>query len=167
MCIRDRVRLTDDSAGDPTQWNWDFDDGTGAEGPDVFKAWDEEGIFTVTMFIRNRAGEESSQSHEFVVVAADVQLPPTANFTFATETIEVGEELTFTSTSTGDPESLLWSFGDGTSAAGNSVTKAFDTEGTFEVTLTATNADGQDSDSALITVVPGGSPPQALSLIHI
>ncbi len=158
----EEVRLTDASTGNPTQWNWDFGDGTSGEGPEVSKVWDEEGVYTVTMFIANDAGDEALQTHNFTVVAPDIALPPSANFSFVSATIEVGEELTFTSTSTGDPETLLWTFGDGTSDVGQSVTKIFDSPGAFEVTLTATNAEGSDSDNAIITVVPGGLPPQAV-----
>ena len=158
----EEVRLADDSTGEPTQWNWDFGDGTSAEGPEVVKVWDEEGVFTVTMFITNDAGDQALQTHNFTVVAPDIVLPPSADFTFVSDTIEVGEPLTFTSVSTGDPETLFWTFGDGTTDVGTSVTKVFDEPGSFEVTLTATNAEGSDSDSAVITVVPGGLPPQAV-----
>ena len=158
----EEVRLTDTSVGNPTQWNWDFGDGTSGEGPEVTKAWDEEGIYTVSMFVVNEAGDQSIQTHNFTVVAPDLALPPSADFTFESSTIEVGEPLAFTSTSTGDPETLFWTFGDGTTDVGTTVTKVFDSPGTFEVTLTATNAEGSDSDSGIITVVPGGQPPQAV-----
>lgn len=156
------LRLTDESTGLPTQWNWDFDDGTGDVGPEVTKMWPQEGVYTVTMTISDALGNEASQSHEFTVVAPDVSLPPSANFTFPTDTIEVGEPLTFTSTSTGEPETLLWDFGDGTTSVGPTVTKTFTEPGSFQVTLTATNAEGSDSESSQITVVPGGTPPQAV-----
>ena len=158
----EEVRLADDSTGNPTQWNWDFGDGTGAEGPEVSKIWESEGIFTVTMLIANELGDEAVQTHDFTVVAPDVLLPPTADFTFPTNTIEVGEPLELTSTTTGEPDTLFWEFGDGTNAVGNSVSKIFNSAGVFEVTLTASNAQGSDSDTATITVVPGGSPPQAV-----
>lgn len=156
------LRLTDESSGLPTQWIWDFDDGTGDFGPEVEKVWTEEGVYTVTMTISDALGREASQSHEFTVVAPDVSLPPSANFTFPTDTIEVGEPLTFTSTSTGEPDILLWAFGDGTTSVGETVTKVFTEPGVFEVTLTATNEEGSDSESSQITVVPGGTPPQAV-----
>lgn len=162
VSVGEELRLTDDSTGNPTQWVWDFGDGTGATEPEVVKVWDTEGVYTVTMLITNAAGDEAQQSFDFTVVSADVLRPPSADFSFDSETIEVGQPLQFTDTSTGEPDSLLWAFGDGTTDVGASVTKVFEVEGVYEVTLTATNAAGSDSDSALITVVPGGSPPEAV-----
>ena len=158
----EEVRLEDDSTGEPTQWNWDFGDGTGEVGPEVTKAWEVEGVYTVTMTIVNEAGEEAFQVHDFTVVAPDVDLPPSADFTFESDTIEVGEPLQFTSTSTGNPDTLFWTFGDDKTDSGETVTTVFDTAGVFVVTLTATNASGSDVERAQITVVEGGTPPEAV-----
>ena len=158
----EQVRLIDVSAGNPNQWIWDFGDGTGDQGPDVTKTWEVEGLYTVTMSILNAAGQEAVQAHDFTVVAQDVLLPPGADFTFDSDTIEVGESLEFVNTSTGDPETLFWTLGDGTTDVGSVITKTYTEPGVYEVTLTATNPQGSDSQSTLITVVPGGTPPQAI-----
>ncbi len=162
LAVGEEVRLTDESTGTPTQWNWDFGDGTGADGPETTKTWTEEGLYIVTMVIMNAQGDEAVQTHEFTVVPADIALPPSANFTFPSDTIEVGEPLRFTSTSTGDPETLAWTFGDGTVGQGQVVEKTFQVEGIYEVSLTASNGQGSDTETATITVVPGGIAPQAV-----
>ena len=156
------VQLSDSSTGGPTSWNWDFGDGTGASGPVVEKAWEQEGVFTVTLFVSNDAGEEASQSFDFTVVAPDLLRVPTADFSFASSTVEVGETLQFFDQSTGDPDSLLWSFGDGTTASGSAPTHSFSEPGQFRVALTANNEAGSDTAIALITVVSGVSPPVAI-----
>ena len=99
LAVGEELRLADDSTGNPTQWAWDFGDGTGASESEVVKVWDTEGVFTVTMLITNAAGDEAQQSFDFSVVSADVLRPPSADFTFNSETIEVGEPLQFTDTS--------------------------------------------------------------------
>jgi PKD repeat protein len=160
--VDEEVRLSDDSSGVPTAWNWDFGDGTGDEGPDVAKVWDTEGIFTVTMFVANAAGDDAQQTHEFTVIAVDVVRVPTADFTFQSDTVEVGEEIVFTDASTGAPDLLLWSFGDETSDTGSQVAHSFAEPGLYEVSLTASNEAGPNTTSAIITVVAGVSAPDAI-----
>ena len=156
------VEFTDESTGNPTSWNWDFGDGTGSEGPEAIKIWETEGVYTVTLFVANARGDEAEQSLEVTVVADDVLRVPTADFSFRSDTVEVGETIEFVDESTGEPESLLWSFGDGEVASGSVVTHVFEEPGSFEVSLTAGNAAGSNTTSAIITVVDGVKPPQAI-----
>ena len=155
------VELTDTSIGSPTSWNWDFGDGTGANGPEVAKAWEDQGVFTVTLFVANEGGQEASQSFDFTVVASDLLRVPTADFSFPTDTIEVGDSLQFVDTSTGDPDVLLWSFGDGETDTGSVVSHAFDQPGQFTVSLTASNEAGSNTANTVITVVESVRPPEA------
>lgn len=160
--VGEEVSFSDESTGNPTSWNWDFGDGTGAQGPDVTKIWDSEGVFTVTLFVANDAGEEAQQSLDVTVVAVDVLRVPTADFTFRSDTVEVGETIEFVDASTGEPDTLLWSFGDGTTASGSVVSHVFEEAGAFEVSLTASNEAGLNTTSAVITVVEGVQPPEAI-----
>ncbi len=160
--VGEEVTFSDESTGGPTSWNWDFGDGTGAEGPDVVKIWDNEGVFTTTLFVTNARGEEAQQSLDITVVAVDQLRVPSANFSFRSDTIEVGETIEFTDTSTGEPETLIWSFGDGETASGSVVSHAFTEAGAYEVSLTASNAAGPNTTSAVITVVAGVQPPEAI-----
>ena len=160
--VGEEVRLVDDSTGDPTSWNWDFGDGTSASGPDVTKIWGSEGNFTVTLFIANAGNDLAEQTHQFVVIAEDVLRIPTAGFTLSSNVVEVGEAVTFTSTSTGDPETLLWEFGDGSTASGPSASHAFSEPGVYQVTLTASNAAGPNSVTAQVEVVSGVELPVAV-----
>ena len=160
--VGETVELTDTSTGDPTSWNWDFGDGTGDGGPEVEKIWDSEGVFTVTLFVSDDAGNQDSQSFDFTVIAPDLLRVPTADFSFRSDTIEVGESLQFVDQSTGNPDLLLWSFGDGSTDTGSVVSHSFDVPGQFAVSLTASNEAGPNTTSATITVVEAVSPPEAV-----
>ena len=160
--VGEEVGLTDQSTGNPTSWNWDFGDGTGGSGPEVTKVWGTEGVFTVTLLVANGTEEQAQQTHEFTVVAVDVLRVPTADFSFRSDTIEVGEEIVFTNTSTGDPDTLQWDLGDGTTANSEQVVHEFSEPGEYPVTLTASNAAGPNSTTAVITVIAGVQPPTAI-----
>lgn len=160
--VGEEVRLSDDSTGDPTSWNWDFGDGTSATGPDVSKIWAREGVFTVTLFAANADGEISQQTHEFTVIAENVLRVPSAGFTLSGDTVEVGETVTFSDTSTGDPQALFWDFGDGTTGSGSQVSHRYSQPGVYTVTLTASNDAGPNSVTTEVTVVSGVDPPVAV-----
>ncbi len=156
------LRFTDFSSGSPTSWTWDFGDGTGAQEPDVEKAWDSVGTYRVTLTVTNLAGDTSTQSTEVTVVPDTTLIPPTADFSFDRNTIEEGETISFVSRSTGEVTSLEWNFGDGATSNEFEVTHRFDSAGTYTVTLSASNSVGTSSASTTITVVDGVRPPQAV-----
>lgn len=160
--VGETVVFTDTSTGAPISWNWDFGDGTGGEGPEVAKAWEVEGSYTVTLFVTDATGNESSQSLEVTVLAVDVLTEPTAFFSFRSGTIEVGETIVFTDRSTGDADTLLWDLGDGTQASGAVVEHEYGEPGEYIVELTAANAAGSDSTRATVTVVEAVRPPEAI-----
>jgi len=90
--------------------------------------------------------------------------PPVADFTANVTTIPVGGTVNFTDLSTNTPTSWSWSFTGGTPATSTSQNPTgitYNTAGTYDVTLTATNSFGSDAETktAYITVVNGNIPP--------
>lgn len=84
-------------------------------------------------------------------VTISISRPPRAGFNFNVE----GLTATFTDTSTGDPTSFLWNFGDGSTSEVRNPSHIYQVAGTFVVTLEARNAAGSDSISRSITVIGG------------
>ena len=85
--------------------------------------------------------------------------PPVANFT-ANQTIGC-DNLTvrFTNTSTGNPTSYLWDFGDGNTTTEQNPLHTYNTPGTYTVKLTATNnAGGSDTKIETNLIKIGESP---------
>lgn len=75
---------------------------------------------------------------------------PTANFSASQTNITTGSSVNFSDLSTGSPTSWLWSFQGGTPATStlqNPTNIQYSTAGTYNVTLTATNANGNDSET--------------------
>ena len=73
---------------------------------------------------------------------------PRASFTFA----RTGLTVVFTDTSTGDPDQWLWDFGDGNTSTQQNPAHTYAEEGSYVVTLTATNDLGSSTTSAVVTV---------------
>ena len=82
---------------------------------------------------------------------------PLASFTATPTSGTAPLPVTFTDTSTGTPTSWSWSFGDGTTSTVQNPTHTFAAAGTYNVTLTATNAAGSNT-SAVTTITVGSTP---------
>lgn len=91
---------------------------------------------------------------------------PVADFSANVTTIPVGGSVNFTDLSTNTPTSWSWAFTGGTPATSttqNPTGITYNTAGTYEVSLTATNSFGSDTETktAYINVIAGNVPPVA------
>jgi serine protease len=91
--------------------------------------------------------------------SATLAYPPVADFSANLTTISAGASINFTDLSIYNPTSWNWSFTGGTPATSTSQNPAnitYNTPGTYAVSLTATNANGNDVETktAYITVNP-------------
>jgi PKD repeat protein len=91
-----------------------------------------------------------------VTISAATVNPPVAEFTASTTSVNEGGTVTFTDQSTNNPTSWSWSFPGGTpsTSTAQNPTVTYNTAGTYNVTLTAANSAGSDSEvkSSYITV---------------
>jgi len=88
-------------------------------------------------------------------------LVPEANFTVDTTIVLVGGEVTFTDLSTNDPENWNWEFEGGepgTSSIQNPGPVVYNSEGEFNVTLTAGNEAGEDTELKEMYIKVGYAP---------
>jgi PKD repeat protein len=72
---------------------------------------------------------------------------PVANFTASSTSIAVGGSVNFTDTSSNTPTSWSWDFGDGTTSTQQNPSHTYNTVGIYTVSLTATNAAGNDTNT--------------------
>lgn len=86
------------------------------------------------------------------VTTAPVIPAPVASFTASAYTVEEGDSITFTSTSTGQITSTAWRFGDGGTASGSPAWHTFSHDGSYTVVLTVTGPGGSHTASRTITV---------------
>jgi vibriolysin len=143
------VVFTDLSSNDPTSWSWSFSGGSPSsstsQNPTV--TYSTPGTYSVTLTATNSSGSDTETKTNYITVLAPQ--PPVADFTASTTNPTVGGTVNFTDTSTNAPTSWSWTFSGGTpgtsTAQNPSVT--YNTEGTYDVSLTVTNAQGSDTET--------------------
>ncbi len=95
-----------------------------------------------------------------VSVGGGVPQKPDANFTAGDTDIDTGDSVTFTDTSAYVPTSWSWTFEGGTpgTSTAQNPTVTYNTEGTYDVTLVATNAYGSDTETKTDYIVVTDAP---------
>jgi len=142
-----------EDAETPVEARWDFGDGSTSSSMMTTHAFDAEGEYTVTFTATNEANSASQTLTVNVVpppVPAQV-VTLSASPNPGTE----GEPVRFSSSVRGDtPVDYEWDFGDGGTSQANTPTHTYDTPGTYQVTLNASNDVGQDSRSISVEIEP-------------
>jgi PKD repeat protein len=148
------VVFRDTSGGNPTAWEWRFNDGSlpaivSTQDP-LGHVFDHPGTFNVSMKATNIWG--STTEYMGITVAN----PSTVDFTVNPLTGNAPLPATFTSTSSPGGTNYAWTFGAGQgSASGASMTSAshtYNAAGTYTVTLTVTFPSGPVQATKSITV---------------
>src|SRR5207249_2844856 len=149
-----------DSGGTITSYAWMFGDGGSASGMAVSHAYAVPGAYNATLTVTDSRGMRASDT-------ATVQVanrPPVAN-AGADQTQAPGSPVTFNGAGSSDPDGTItayaWSFGDGASATGSTVTHSYAAAGTYTATLAVTdNRGARGTDTALVTVTASTGSPQ-------
>ncbi|MDD1662175.1 MAG: PKD domain-containing protein, partial [Methanomicrobiales archaeon] len=140
------VQFTDTSDGSPTSWLWDFGDGdtTNATKQNPVHTYAADGTYSVSLTVGNAVGRDYTTGTESIRVALIPVVSFTANQTYGIAPLHVQ----FTDTSSGDPHSWIWDFGDGSPSLNQSeVVHTYSTPGTYTVKLAATNTNGTGTGS--------------------
>jgi len=98
-----------------------------------------------------------SQAEDYVVTLVANTSRPTAAFAASATTVCAGA-VQFTDQSTGAPTNWRWDFGDGTTSTVQNPAHTYATTGTYQVTLTATNAVGSTTSAATAITYNGSVP---------
>jgi len=132
-----QVQFVDQSSNVPTSWEWDFGDGqtSGAQNPK--HTYVSEGVYTVTLMVRNNFGEDTKVRSNLI----EVNKGPVVDFVADMTTVGVGRRVTFTDLSLNTPTSWVWDFGDGSTGTGARPDHVYRNTGVYDVTLTASNPD--------------------------
>jgi PKD repeat protein len=159
------------STGSPSQYFWEFPGGATASGVTASRTFTTAGSHVVKLTVYKDCvglvcANEISTTKTVnvtggpppVVASFDTSATCTSDITGVRCEAQTGQAVTFTSTSTGNPTTLTWSFNDGTPAgSGSPVSHTWGLPGTYLVQLTAANGQGSNATSRVFIV---SGPPQ-------
>ena len=148
-----------DPDGEIISYKWDFGDGTTSIGKTVSHSFANSGFYTVSLtVIDNDEATNSAYVTKLVVNSL-----PVAFFTVRIEMANTEKIISLDASESYDPDGTIvnytWDFDDGTTATGITTEHTYHEKGTYTVTLTVTDNDGEkDTVSAPIRIVLNQSP---------
>lgn len=160
------VHFTDLTTGNPaSSWSWSFPGGTpnasSQQNPTV--TYTSPGVFDVTLTVVNPDGTDTETKIDYITV--DEVLAPVADFSASQVVITEGEMIDFTDLSINNPVGWNWVFEGGepiSSFEQNPDSIVYTVPGIYDVTMTAANNGGSDTEEKLDYItVNAGTPPVA------
>ena len=147
---------TSSGVAGPMTYSWNFGDGTSSTVAGPSHTFPAPGYYNITLSATNSQGCVSSLTKTAYI---HVLPPPVAHFTASTTYIcNPPGSVTFTNTSTGTaPYTCSWSFGDGGTGTGTSPTHTYTADGSYNVTLVVTDANGCKDSLTLPAYIYVGS----------
>ncbi|MEO1413528.1 MAG: PKD domain-containing protein, partial [Bacteroidota bacterium] len=144
------------SSTNATTYSWDFGDGNGSMAANPTHTYAMDGTYTVTLTATNNCG--SVMTTETVTIIT----PPTAGFSADNQSGCAPLTVQFSDQSSSNATAWSWSFPGGTPATSTeqNPTVTYNDGGTYNVSLTVSNAAGMDisTQTSYITVAPQPSP---------
>jgi PKD repeat protein len=131
----------------PYSYNWSFGNGQLGNGSSPSYVYPTAGSFNATCSVQD--GTRAVANSTALVVVS-----PTFHASVSVDDLRAapGTVLKFTANTTGGPDAagtLLWNFGDGSLSSSATPTHAFERPGEYNVSLTATDANGAIADAGL------------------
>jgi PKD repeat protein len=148
------------TCGATCTYAWDFGDQATASGIFVTHRYQRTGLYVVKLTVTDAAGASATVSQAVNVGQGQA---PTAIFTYSPANPAVSQDIFFNATgSTAATNRRIvawdWDFGSGRQASGVTVTKRYDTAGTYVVTLIVTDdAGAQARTTQNVTVGAAGT----------
>lgn len=135
---------------------------------DSLYGWEQYSDGTWNSYAANYSQYNAGFSHwVFPVVCSQQATPIVAKFTANKTSICIGDQVTFTDKSTGNPTSWSWTFGLGTTPQASNAqnpTVTFNNAGNYTIKLTASNANGSD-DTTITSYIKVNAKPTAATSV--
>jgi serine protease AprX len=134
------VKFTDSSIGSPTSWSWDFGDGYTSILQNPKHTYNNAGIYTVCLTVKNNVGKSQVTKRNYITVLS----PPVAAFSAYPTSGKAQLSVKFTDKSSGSITSWLWNFGDKSTSKDRNPVHKYTKAGKYTVTVTVKNAAGSN-----------------------
>jgi PKD repeat protein len=133
------VQFTDKSVMEGVSWTWSSNGAAFSTEQNPKYTFTTPGKYTIRMEVTDAEGVTNAAVKESYI---NVLSSPVADFSFGPQPAGINEQVHFTDQSTGAPTSWMWDFGDKNTSSLQSPAHAYAEAGTYEVTLTVSNAMG-------------------------
>jgi len=146
------IQFTDTSTGYPDAWGWDFGDGSTSSAQNPVYSYATTGLKTVSLhsyMAENGTITDTITKTDYINVTAAPPPAPVADFTGTPTTVSLGTAVQFNDTSTYSPTSWSWNFGDSLGSSLQNPSHVYTSIGLYNVSLTATNAQGSDTKTRI------------------
>ncbi|GIG28925.1 PKD domain-containing protein [Cellulomonas marina] len=127
-----------DTDGTVTGWRWAWGDGATGEGATATHTYAAPGTYTVVLTATDSDGQTATTSAGVTVGLA----APVASFTSSVSGLTVALDGSGSTDADGTVRDHAWTFGDGATGTGRTISHTFAKPGTYDVTLTVTDDDG-------------------------
>ena len=102
--------------------------------------------------LKQTSSDSPPRLEELTVKPGKAAAPPDASFSWAPSNPAAKQKVQFADTSTGEPTSWSWDFGDGQSSGLQNPSHEFAAAGSYQISLTVSSADGSDTESQGLAV---------------
>ncbi|MCV2395822.1 PKD domain-containing protein [Actinotalea sp. M2MS4P-6] len=131
-----------DADGTVVAYDWAFGDGATGSGATTSHTYAAGGTYTVTLTVTDDQGDTGSVTHDVTVSEPGTNQPPVAAFTATPSNLDVALDGTGSSDPDGTVVAYDWAFGDGATGSGATTSHTYAAGGTYSVTLTVTDDQG-------------------------
>ena len=146
-CANDSLSFADNSqisSGNIIGWNWNFGDNTTGTANQIDHLFGSSGTYNVTLSVTSDSGCVAVTSK-----SVDVFEVPVASF--SSSVLCTSTSASFTNTSSANPFTSSWDFGNGTTQQAENATVVYADTGTYQIILIVTTANGC-KDTAFSTI---------------
>ncbi|MFM2394959.1 MAG: hypothetical protein RLZZ546_2942, partial [Bacteroidota bacterium] len=146
-CAPMDVQFTSTSQNNPTSYLWTFQGGSPSTSTvaNPLVNYSVAGTYNVTLVTSNSQGSNTLSLDNYVQVG----ISPTSSFSSS----QSGLTYTFTNSSSTNSTSYLWNFGDGSTSTEVNPIHTYAAQGSYTISLVATNACGSETSTSTINVL--------------
>src|SRR2546426_63637 len=145
----------------PYSYSWSFGDGSTGTGSPGTHTYSSAGSYTTALTVKDSSTPLRTATSQKTVAVTSPPPPISVTFTLNPSSLDAGQSISFTASAFGGapPYSYSWSYGDGSAGTGLQVTHTYNSDGTYQVTLTVADSQG-NAGTGVSPVVIGTAPLQ-------